>query len=64
VAVICTTTGGTDRGAGAAVGQGSAKELRVMETYKKQKNRHQLCLFLFINNVDLKYNNRNFQKLF
>ena len=37
VAVICTTTGGTDRGAGAAVGQGSAKELRVMETYKKQK---------------------------
>jgi len=27
-----------------------------METYKKQKNRYQLCLFLFINNVDLKSN--------
>jgi len=33
---------------------GAEKELRAMETYKKQKNRYQLCLFLFINNVDLK----------
>jgi len=29
-----------------------------METYKKQKNRYQLCSFLFINNVDLENNNR------
>jgi len=35
-----------------------------METYKKQKNRYQLCLFVFINNVDLKNNNRNYRKLF
>ena len=31
-----------------------------METYKKQKNRYQLCLFLFIKIVDLK---SNFKKL-
>jgi len=30
-----------------------------METYKKQKKRYQLCLFLFINNVDIKNNNKN-----
>jgi len=51
----------TFRDAGAAVGQGSSK---MMETYEKQKIRHQLCLFLFINNVDLKNNNRNYRKSF
>jgi len=30
---------------GEAVGQGTVKELRAIETYKKQKNRYQLCLF-------------------
>jgi len=45
--------------AGAAV-----KELRAMETFQKQKNRYQVCLFLFINHVDLKNNNRNYRKLF
>jgi len=35
-----------------------------METYKKQKNRYLLCLSLFINNVDLKNNNRNDRKSF
>jgi len=43
---------------------GAAKMLKAMETYKKQKNRYQLCLFVFINNVDLKNNNRNYRKLF
>jgi len=38
---------------------GAVEMLRAMETYKKQKNRFQLCFFLFINNVDLK-NNRNY----
>ena len=33
-----------------------------MEAYKK--NRHQICLFLFNNNVDLKNNNRNDRKSF
>jgi len=33
-----------------------------MEAYKK--NRYQLRLFLFINNVDLKNNNRNYRKSF
>ena len=42
----------------------AVKMLRAMETYKKQKNRYQLCLFLFINNVDLKNNNRNYRKSF
>jgi len=46
---------------GAAVGQGEVKELRRMETYKKQKNRHQ-CLFLFRNNVGLNHNNANYRK--
>jgi len=35
---------------------GTVKELRAMESYKKQKNRYQLCLLLFINCVDLKNN--------
>ena len=42
----------------------AVKEFRAMETYKQQKNRYQLCLFLFINNVDLKNNNRNYRKSF
>jgi len=33
-----------------------------METYEKQKNRYQLCLLLFDNNVDLKNNKRNYRK--
>jgi len=37
----------------------AVKELRTTETYKKQKNRYKLCLFLFINIVDLKNNNIN-----
>ena len=39
-------------------GRGSSKKIRAMETYKKQKNRYQLRLFLFINNVDPKDHNR------
>jgi len=35
-----------------------------MKTYKKQKNRCQLSLFLFSNNVDLKNNNKNCRKPF
>jgi len=35
-----------------------------METYEKQKHCYQLCLFLLINNVDHKNNNRNYRKLF
>jgi len=42
----------------------AVKQLRAMETYKKQKNRCQLCLFLFINNVDRKNNNRYHRKSF
>jgi len=38
--------------AGAAI-----KEFRAMETFTKQKNRYQLRLFLFINNVDHKNHN-------
>jgi len=53
------------RDAGAAVGQGgTVKQLRAIGTYKKTKKRYQLCLFLFINNVDLKDNNRNYRKSF
>jgi len=33
-----------------------------METYKKQKHRYHLCLFLFINDVDLKTTNRNYYR--
>jgi len=43
---------------------GAVKMLRAMETHKKQKNRYQVCFFLFINNVDLKNNNRNYRKSF
>ena len=43
---------------------GAVKMLGAMETYNKQKNRYQLCLFLFINNVDLKKNNINYRKPF
>ena len=39
-----------------------AKLLRAMETYKKQKNRHQLCLLLLNNIVDLKNNKRDYRK--
>ena len=42
----------------------AVKMLRAMETYKKQKNRYHLCLFPFINNVNLKNNNRNYRKSF
>jgi len=51
----------TDKDTGEAVRLGgrAAKELGAMESYKNNKNRHRLCLFLFINNVDLKSNNRN-----
>jgi len=35
-------------------GGGAVKELRAMESCKKQKNRNRLCLFLHSNNVDLK----------
>ena len=40
---------------------GAVKELRAMETTKKQKNRYQIGLLLFINNVDRKNNNRNYR---
>jgi len=40
---------------------GAVKELRAMETKKTQNNRYQMCLFLFINNVDRKNNNRNYR---
>jgi len=43
---------------------GAVKMLGAMETYNKQKNRYQLCLFLFINNVDRKNNNINYRKSF
>ena len=42
----------------------AVKMLRTMETYNKQINRYQLCLFLFINNVDFKTNNINYRKSF
>jgi len=35
-----------------------------METFQKQKNRYQICLFLFINHVDFENNNRSYRKLF
>jgi len=43
---------------------GTVKKFRAMETDKKQKNCYLLCLFLFINNVYLKNNNRNYRKSF
>jgi len=54
VAVICTTTGGQNRQERRSSGRGSVNELRAVETYKKQKNRYQLRLFLLIKHVDLK----------
>jgi len=52
-------------GAGEAVGQGEQQNsLGQWKLIKKQKNRFLLCLFLFISNVDLKYNNRNYRKSF
>ena len=42
---------------------GAVKQLRAMETYKKQKSLP-ICLFVFINNVHLKNNNRNYIKSF
>jgi len=50
------------RDAGTAAGQRAVNELGAMQTYKKQKNCYQLCLFLFSNNVDLKNNFRNYRK--
>jgi len=48
------------RDEGSVVGQRrEVKELRAMKTYKKQKNRYQVCLFLLINNLDIKLNNSN-----
>jgi len=41
---------------------GPVTELRTVETNKKQENRYQLCLFLFINNLDLKNNNKTYRK--
>ena len=41
---------------------GAVKMLRAMETYEKQKNRYQVCLLLFNNNVGLKNNKRNYKK--
>ena len=41
-----------------AAARGAVKEFRAMETYKKQKNRYQSRLLLFINNVDHKNHNR------
>jgi len=63
VAVIRTTTGVTERDAGGAEGGGAVKELRRSGNYEKQRSHYQL-LFLFICNVDLKNNNRNYRKLF
>jgi len=52
------------RDTGTTIGQGRAvKELWAMETFEKQNNRYQLCLCQVINNVDLKYNNKNHRKL-
>jgi len=30
--------------------------MRAMQTYRKQKNRYQLCLFVFSNDTDLENN--------
>jgi len=40
----------------------AVKKLRAMEIYEKQKNRYQLCLLLFNNNVVLKNNKVNHRK--
>jgi len=55
--LYCRRQGGRNIGrAGGAV-----KKLRAMETYEEQKNRYQLCLLLFNNNVDLKSNKTNYR---
>jgi len=65
VAVIHTTTERADKDAGAAEERGTVKELmRNRNLLKNKGNRYQLCLVLFINNVDLKNNNINYRKLF
>jgi len=51
------------RDAGAAAGR-AVKMLWQWKLIKNKKNRYQLCLFLFINNVDLKNNNENCRKSF
>jgi len=43
---------------------GAEKDLGQWKLIKNKKSRYQLCLFLFINNVDLKNNDRNCRKLF
>ena len=43
---------------------GAEKDLGQWKLTKNKKSRYQLCLFLFINNVDLKNNDRNCRKLF
>jgi len=40
----------------------AVKQLSALEIYKK--NRYKLCLFLFINKVDLENCNRNYRKSF
>jgi len=42
----------------------AVKELRAMETCKKQKKPYQLRLFLHNNNVDLKKSSINYRKPF
>jgi len=57
VAVTRTTTERTDKDAGAAEERGAVKELICNRNlWKNKRNRYQLCLVLFINNVDLKNN--------
>jgi len=48
------------RDAGVAVGQESNKNVESNENIKTKKSVTQLCLFLFINNVDLKNTDRNY----
>jgi len=54
---------GRDGEAGVAVGQGTVKRVEGNGNLSK-KNCYQLCLFLFINNVDRKNSNRNYRKPF
>jgi len=50
------------RSSGRAGEGGAEKQLMAMETYTKY--RYKLCLFLFINNVNLKNTNRKYRKSF
>jgi len=56
------------RDAAEAIGRtgGPLKVFRAMETCKKNKNREHMkvCLFLFVNEFDLKNNNRIYRKPF